>query len=565
MKMDIQELPQELLNSVLAELLWLVGPNKTLHLRVVSRVFNASIQRAICDSYLNHLEDCRGPFHSWLDRKIRKGIKISPPLMGQLVLAQLKYDRDNELFSPICAAIQVTDQYFTDKEQRQRCALQICEASADYLYWDVNHRLNLAWEIESNSIYQWKGYVNREVISSRYDISKQNILSAAIVVGCFPIVRDLLKEDLYVHVNCEHPYFGKPLQLAARWGHLEILQLLLHHGADAQAVQDSIPGMGGESFWKAYGSYYSSNGSALRVACLAGHSNIVRALMKPQYKIVSTAEFHHAIRAAGRSGHTNILHILLDSAQELVKSLPSNWINDLLLETCKDGRPEVVQMMIELGAQVDYELPEKPKYHTAIQLAAWKGHSTAIKLLLDSGVSRKFVDVPYSNGGPIELAVQGGHLDCLQLLLNCGVDIRDYAPSRYLLGIATRLCQLPMVRLLVKNGADLSSLSPGGAKLGEVLLIQAVERGRVPVIRLLIELGVSPNNPDQRVDPVLKAMINSDNDVLKTLIELGGKEIHVTDSIFAKEFSSGIFPITRKYTARRALRDFPPSWQGRDF
>ena len=91
----------------------------------------------------------------------------------------------------------------------------------------------------------------------------QNLLCGAIVAGDLVLVQSLLRgsqSPTTVVVNKESPYFGRPLHLAAAWGHLEIVQYLLDSGADPHLRTD-----GDEDDWNRCATCASSSS-----ACISG-------------------------------------------------------------------------------------------------------------------------------------------------------------------------------------------------------------------------------------------------------------------------------------------------------
>ncbi|KAH8678597.1 ankyrin repeat-containing domain protein [Tricladium varicosporioides] len=557
--------PVELLDIVTQELLWLIGPQKLLRLRTTSQIFDAAILRAICSSYVNNLKDCQDPFHRWLEPKIKKGVKLSPPIMGRLIFAQMKIDPENKILHQLRITLErVIPQVFTRSSQPNAHALHICEAAADSLSWKISPTVN-EWEL----IHQSRSLASSEneslvekPLRRKIKWIDLNILCTAIVIGDMVQFQKSLQKSIHFTSS---DYFGYPLQLAARWGCVEMLELLLEKGAITVYIQNDRP-PAVQRFLQHYAQFYSTDGSALRVACLAGHVAIVHVLMMPQHRTgLPESEFFQAIRAAGRGGHLNIIQLLLSPEHKIVRILPKSWPNDLLLEASKHGQPAVVQYLISnFHADPNYTIS---RYPTSLQLAAAKGHASILKILLDSGAKKNFLTNPYKQNCPIEASIRRGYLKCLQILLDCGLDIAAYEPSHFLLGLAANSCQLETLKLLIKNGANLHKRGKNGTSTGEVLLHQAVARGREPVIRLLLELGVNPNCEDQKYDAVLTAMVNDRDDILKVLLQLGGKHVNVSESIFASEFAAGYYPVRSVYRMESMASDrsLPAAWLGRDF
>ena len=111
----------------------------------------------------------------------------------------------------------------------------------------------------------------------------QNFSSSAIIIGNLPLVKSCLHRGCYCFgVNRESHHFGRPLQLATAWRHLEIGCYLLDCGADPQAWIDRNKKLDAiylesetheQLLWLKY-VYRSLSGSVLRVAVLGDHGKI---------------------------------------------------------------------------------------------------------------------------------------------------------------------------------------------------------------------------------------------------------------------------------------------------
>lgn len=157
------------------------------------------------------------------------------------------------------------------------------------------------------------------------DMQVQNLLSGAIVVGDLSLAKSLLRDmsPSLVDVNREGPYFGRPLNIAAGWDRIDIVQYPLdHHGADPNLLTNLLI----DDCWNPSVDYVrlcskhiyrSPHGSALRAAALGGHENIVRLLLGPKYGLpLPRKEYRRAILVAFRGGYLNIIEIILQAMGE---------------------------------------------------------------------------------------------------------------------------------------------------------------------------------------------------------------------------------------------------------
>ncbi|KAL7266108.1 hypothetical protein RUND412_011359, partial [Rhizina undulata] len=296
---------------------------------------------------------------------------------------------------------------------------------------------------------------------------------------------------------------SSPSPLAARWGHLEIVQLLLNRGADVNASSDyERPANACEYEYIYYGC------SALLVASFVGHVHIVRTLLKPAYGLsTSGIEYEKAILTATRSGHADLIRLLLEKMTgQSPASLPKLH-REIFWEASYSGRELIVRMMLENGVDVNAERTLDLEYTYLLQLAALRGYDNVMRLLLDSGA-----DGDFSEGyhGPV--------------LLDYGADVNGIEDYMRPLVVAARKGQVHMIQFLLRKGADICINAPehNGHDLtvGARVLTSAVYHGLSPVVRILVEAGVSPNNPKEIFDPVLCAMSIGQHHVLETLFEL---------------------------------------------
>jgi len=94
------------------------------------------------------------------------------------------------------------------------------------------------------------------------------------------------------------------------------------------------------------------------------------------------------------------------------------------------------------------------KYRTwpLIRWAIQEGHLNVIEYLVQKGVS---VKRRYSDGfTPLDQAVGEGHKKIVSFLINSGVDVNQETVNGTALHTACANCRLPIVKILVKHGAD---------------------------------------------------------------------------------------------------------------
>ena len=220
-----------------------------------------------------------------------------------------------------------------------------------------------------------------------------------------------------------------------------------------------------------------------------------------------------------------------------------------LIRACFKGDLAFVKRMLRLG--VDPNALHENSGTRPLIAASAGGHVAIVKLLLDAGADPNlqgtWVDMP-PNGTPLENAAQGGHIEIVKLLVERGADVNkagDWPPLmtacsygraeviRYLLSkgarwepsyimLAVRSGNVKALEEMVRVGADVNYKSKDGEtplhfaavqrspamaealiRLGakvnirckrwkETPLHRAASRGRLEVVRVLLEAGADP-------------------------------------------------------------------------
>lgn len=481
--MCFENMPPEVVAEIIDTVVLSVGPYKALRLRSVSKVFHDQILRSLFYSKRCAIDPCN-KYHTTSDKFQR----MSPPLVSRLLVAQIELNRGGEgpLFQLIRMALHTLDDPQTDDPQRLKNLRIICQAAASARA-DLLKLLSEKEQSGSGTIYE------------------QVPLSAAIIAGNITTVRRLLGEG--ADVNFKNPYFGRPLTIAAKSNHLEIIELLLDHGAKFYGV--SWPTLSYQS-WSCFerissGDYFSSSGSVLQTASLAGHYDAVVLLLNPKYGHPTEGiEYERSIVAAARGGHLKTLQLLRERYTGVRHPYSLFLMNTrTFIEACCCGHEEIVRMMLDSGVSINttHKTKENREHVTALHLAALHGHAHIIRLLLDRGANR---DESITNKGPaLSQAVKNGHQDAVQVFLEYGAsidgidNISAHATAKRPFQVAADHGQLHMLRFLLRRGAHVDAKVGDGKYLGAEALSQAVSNGLAPVVHFLItEAGVPPEIPN---------------------------------------------------------------------
>ena len=186
-----------------------------------------------------------------------------------------------------------------------------------------------------------------------------------------------------------------PMHVASRCGHLDIAQLLLDHGADANA-QDNY------------------NFTPLHPASRNGHVDVVRVLLDRGVDANARDNYNHTpLHWASNDGHADVARILLDHGADAKAQDNSETSVLHLASGC--GYADVVRVLLDFGADTEARSDYK---HTPLHWAV--KHVDVVRVLLDFGadVEAQAAD----KRTPLHSASADGHVDVVRVLLEHGAD-----------------------------------------------------------------------------------------------------------------------------------------------
>ncbi|MEM9541047.1 MAG: ankyrin repeat domain-containing protein [Cyanobacteria bacterium P01_E01_bin.42] len=171
------------------------------------------------------------------------------------------------------------------------------------------------------------------------------------------------------------------------------------------------------------------------------------------------------------------------------------------------------QLIDEDRMQLANTSKARDKFHlSALMAAAFAGQTEVVRMLLAAGADQHYkVEYFLSEFDALSLAVNKGHYAIARLLVEAGADPNALNPLSRPLTKAVKDGNAETARFLMELGAD-----PGARGLlsNNTLLIEAADKGRTEIVRLLLEFGVD---------------IHADNNFQETALDLacatGGVEI----------------------------------------
>ncbi|XP_059621039.1 ankyrin repeat and KH domain-containing protein mask isoform X3 [Phlebotomus argentipes] len=318
----------------------------------------------------------------------------------------------------------------------------------------------------------------------------ESLLSLACSAGYYELAQVLLAmsaqvEDRGQKNDCT------PLMEAASAGHVDIIKLLISHGADVNAQS-------------------STGNTPLMYACAGGHVAAVQELLAHGANVEDHNENGHTpLMEAASAGHVEVAKILLEHGAG-INTHSNEFKESALTLACYKGHLDMVRFLLEAGADQEHKTDEM---HTALMEASMDGHVEVARLLLDSGAQ---VNMPTDSfESPLTLAACGGHVDLAMLLIERGANIEEVNDEGYTpLMEAAREGHEEMVALLLSQGANINAQTE---ETQETALTLACCGGFLEVADYLIkngadiELGAST--------PLMEAAQEGHLDLVKFLLE----------------------------------------------
>src|SRR6266702_5258325 len=268
------------------------------------------------------------------------------------------------------------------------------------------------------------------------------------------VARLLLEHSVDVNLQLKHTWTS--LHFASTYGKRAIVQLLLDHGANANAESEN----GDNPLYKVCGNSQSkSQEDGVRVARLLLERGVdVNAQRKDKWT---------PLHLASRNGNPGIIRLLLDHGAN-ANTVSENGDNPLhkVCGNSEDKSQEdgvhIVRLLLERG--VDVNAQPKHKW-TPLHFASYYGKLETVRLLLDHGAE---VSVETDNGdNPLHKVSQGTYasedagVDVARLLLEHGADVNAKARSGGTpIDSATRHQRFKLAQLLLENAVNVHAQTP---------------------------------------------------------------------------------------------------------
>ena len=341
--------------------------------------------------------------------------------------------------------------------------------------------------------------------------------------GAVNMVRHLLKRDADVKAGNEER-LGYALVGASQQGHLDIVQMLLDHGADPDAVIIS--------------SQARDYAAALQAASGLGYEDIARLLIdhgaNVDLTIPKSGCGSTALEAASARGHRTIVQLLLSAGadnlrlkreedlrlknEESIRLKHEEWISETRLKTEESIRLKHEEWISEMRTRKNTSSGEKQE---ALEVAAYDGNLMGVRCLLDKGANPSIISQTPFQGALIAAACSVWNRESApeiaKILIENGADVNAVSKNyNTALQAALRLPfpavsrnlsltrRYKFIEILIDNGADVNA----HGIYGETALVLASEQFDERVVKLLLDNGADPNPPNKSLTALDGALVS---------------------------------------------------------
>ena len=352
----------------------------------------------------------------------------------------------------------------------------------------------------TNGDYMYRGWrdVPADTITTPDDVYRHLVargaridIGMAAVKGNVQRVRELLAEDpsLANRLSEYSSYYlggGAPLKNAAATGHIEIVKLLLEHGADANLPEPGIAPRGHALYSAVYNGHYDiaklllERGAHPNVEVESSADTLSIALMRGEQPIIDLLCSHGAARPVHLLAHENDLR----TAAAVFAANPALADDpDALGNAAGNGHEGFVRLML------------RHKPDLAGRVASGSPRREITELLFQHGMDPSRPD--WLRITPLHRFAELGDLENAAIFIDHGADVhaRDEELRSTPLGWAAKYGKALMVEFLLRRGAKvhLPDDPPWATPLA-----WATRRGHVEIVQLLQRFEDDRTLPSRR-------------------------------------------------------------------
>jgi ankyrin len=311
-----------------------------------------------------------------------------------------------------------------------------------------------------------------------------------------------------------------PLHVASYFGNVEIVRLLLDHGADPEANAESDSGEK-PLHQVSYGKY-KSHEDGVRVAQL---------LLDRGVDVNARRNDHQTpLHVASYFGNVEIVHLLLDrgadpeaNAQGDNGEKPLHQLSYGKYRSHGDG-VHVAQLLLDRGANVN---ARRNDHQTPLHVASYFGSLEIVRLLLYHGADSEAIAEGDMGEKPLHQVSYGKYrsqedgVHVAQLLLDCGADVNTRRNDhRTPLHVASNVGNVEIVQFLLDHSAQVNAIdSFGWTPLHDVSQGEfESQKDGVSVAQLLLDHGADVNTENKAGNTPLALVSRSERPKLAELL-----------------------------------------------
>lgn len=300
---------------------------------------------------------------------------------------------------------------------------------------DVEGNTPLLAAVDSGSLDVVRLLLDRGADVTCKNAEELNVLHMAVLSKNAAVLQELLKaRGADKLINARDSDGDTPLHHAARNAFLDIVQILLSHGARASARN-------------------ASEETTLHSACRYNFPNVVREIVKQDKRLVNDTDIHWntPLHAAALGGFSETASILIEAGADLEAKNYYEWTP--LTVACKNGDFDTVSKLLGAGASV--HSVDKMK-NRPLHIAAQFGNESVINLLLSRKDVKDFVCKRNANKkNCLDVAIEEDHRNVVEVLLKSSFwrDLLQNATDSEQYGVH----QTPL-RSLIRSMPDLATL-----------------------------------------------------------------------------------------------------------
>ncbi|MBQ9681852.1 MAG: ankyrin repeat domain-containing protein [Neisseriaceae bacterium] len=287
---------------------------------------------------------------------------------------------------------------------------------------------------------------------------------------------DINHQSEYELIDYEHyTIMPTPLMLAARYGHTDVMKLLIEKGADVSIIE-----------------------KALSLATKHGHIASVRLLFELGLANANSTDHWETpiLTIASGNGHKDLVQFLLDNGAEVNRLGGFGGYETAIKDAVFGNHIEIVQLLLDAGADVNLgdkignlkSINAQPVLYMVCDTYGEKINMDMLKLLLDAGVNVNAMDNLHETA--LYKAAENGDIDAVRLLLDYGADVNLGRETPLITALSDDSKNMhAIVQLLIDNGADVHRCTD--KSLWSTVMLAAVHHPEC--LLLLIDAGADIN------------------------------------------------------------------------